>query len=1147
MKSEDIMRKRAFSITRKTITVAVAAALLSISAGAETLTPPRITGSMENPADDVIVTYEDITTGIDADGKDPDLSFIYVPVQPESGSPMTLTPRSLTVDNQTTAGWVPVNNLPVHIIDNGDGTSTTTASSGLYRKNGAGIATNTDAGITLDIAGDLTVNARTTAIAATAGSSITGTIGGNFTVKSQDTGIAVTEATLGDGTTQNLNLAILGPSSSITATGTGILVSGDKSTVTISGDTSLTITSDAGSAAVSEDRGNFDIKLGNAATLSLLSSASLPTVSYEKSDSYPTSDYNYFQAGDVKVENTGGGSAVTQRISFTPVFYGNNSVTIVNNSAENATIEIGAAESDPEDHDRAMSVRSDSGPVIITNNDPDGYAIRGQHSGNIFVQMYGAKAPVQITGNIEISDKGQITAVVNNGGFIHADKIDIETSMADISFWGNAEMSSRDGGKTEATADGAGTLMGLQAYEQSTAKADVTSINGGWTNVYVMGDSDWTGDVLATGSAVYYSTESPSTVYLVVTGTSTYTGNAAAEAGGDIALGAGDDSRITGDITSDGVSSLDPEKKSSARVLAYGTSEVTGDITARNSGTASLTLNDTGTKFTGDLISQSGGSITGTSAGTWTGSSSVSGGTIDFTMTDPASVWNITGNSELTTLTQNAGTINFPAAPAKSFTGTTVTVDGNYSSDGGSINMNTVFTGDSSPTDKLVIKGNSEGTATITFNRITGWGAQTVEGIKVVEVDGTSDAVFTKPDSNRLVAGPYLYDLKKVGNDWYLTSQRDPESHIVLPKADDDPEPTPDPGTEDPDPTPTPAEELPEILPPADPGDVTTHNVKPELGSYAANMFASNTLFTMSLNDRLGETRYSDALKSQKHSGNVWIRMAGGKSHTEMADQQLTNRGTWGLVQVGGDVVNWPGAGNHRFHAGLMMGYAHQNAKTRSSAIGTTSKGKISGYSAGLYATYMNAAPAGTGPYADAWLQFQKFKNKVDPSNSVEESYDSKGFTGSIEAGYTFGLKDWVSADGTKNAARLQLQAQVIRMGVRADQHIDAENFTVAGTGAGNIRTRVGATVYHLFTNEKTGRAVKPFIGLNWYHDTKTFGVTYDGIHDRIQGNRNFGELKLGVEGKLSKHVNLWGAAAYQQGSHSFRNLGAFIGAKVLF
>ena len=266
-----------------------------------------------------------------------------------------------------------------------------------------------------------------------------------------------------------------------------------------------------------------------------------------------------------------------------------------------------------------------------------------------------------------------------------------------------------------------------------------------------------------------------------------------------------------------------------------------------------------------------------------------------------------------------------------------------------------------------------------------------------------------------------------------------------------------------------------------------------------------------------------------------------------MMDDQLTNRGDWGLVQVGGDVVSWAGSGDHRFHAGLMMGYAHQSEKTRSSEVGVTSKGKVSGYSAGLYATYMNAAPAGTGPYVDTWLMWQKFKNKVDPSNSVEESYDSKGFTGSIEAGYTFGLKDWVSASGTQNATRLQLQAQVIRMGVRADEHVDAENFTVQGTGAGNVRTRIGATAYHLFTNPKTGRAIKPYLTLNWYHDTKNFGVVYDGVKDHIEGARNFGEVKFGIEGKVSKNVNLWGAALYQAGSHSYWNAGAFIGAKVLF
>ena len=210
-------------------------------------------------------------------------------------------------------------------------------------------------------------------------------------------------------------------------------------------------------------------------------------------------------------------------------------------------------------------------------------------------------------------------------------------------------------------------------------------------------------------------------------------------------------------------------------------------------------------------------------------------------------------------------------------------------------------------------------------------------------------------------------------------------------------------------------------------------------------------------------------------------------------------------------------------------------------------KGKLSGYSAGFYATYMNDKPEATGPYADLWVLYQHFTDKVNPSNASEESYHSKGWTGSLEAGYTFGLKDWVSASGTQNATRLQLQAQVIRMGVRADEHVDAENFTVQGTGAGNVRTRIGATAYHLFTNPKTGRAIKPYLTLNWYHDTKNFGVVYDGVKDRIEGTRNFGEVKFGIEGKVSKNVNLWGAALYQAGSHSYWNAGAFVGAKILF
>lgn len=284
-----------------------------------------------------------------------------------------------------------------------------------------------------------------------------------------------------------------------------------------------------------------------------------------------------------------------------------------------------------------------------------------------------------------------------------------------------------------------------------------------------------------------------------------------------------------------------------------------GNVYAVSGGKVTYYLSGQDAQFptlNGDFVSESGGSITASMNGRWNGASTVSGGTTDVTFIDANAVWNVTRDSELTNFTQGAGTVNFPAA-ASGFTGTTVTVDGNYSSDGGAINMSTVLQGDTSAHDELDIKGDATGTATITFTKVSGYGSETIEGIKVVQVEGASDAVFTKPDSNRLTAGAYIYDLKKVGKDWYLTSQRDPDA--PLPVVPDTPD-TPD----NPD---TP--EQPDILLPTDPTDPTAHIVKPELGSYAANLLASNTLFTMTLNDRLGETRYSDALKSQKHSGNI--------------------------------------------------------------------------------------------------------------------------------------------------------------------------------------------------------------------------------------------------------------------------------------
>ena len=557
--------------------------------------------------------------------------------------------------------------------------------------------------------------------------------------------------------------------------------------------------------------------------------------------------------------------------------------------------------------------------------------------------------------------------------------------------------------------------------------------------------------------------------------------------------------------------------------------------------------------------------ITVSGDGTWTGSTSlgqvtehsVTGsddeeytlrdGEINVTVDGANAAWNLSKDSMVTDLSLQSGSIRFPAAKTgETFTGTTLTVYGDYTGSetgtGGTIAMNTVLAGDKSATDKLVIKGNTSGNTLVTFTNVGGAGAQTVDGIEVIEVDGTSDGVFTKPGRNYLKAGAYVYQLTKAdGQNWFLTSQKVP-TQVVVPKADDD-----DPAKTD-DPAVDPADDTPAVIPATD--DITNHIMRPEIGSYANNLYAANTLFTMSLYERLGETMYSDALrtKDDTKSGNFWLRALGGHTRNKMEDGDLTTRGNWGVVQVGGDLVNWPTSDSHRFHVGLMAGFAHESSRTTSPVAGYSAKGKVSGYSVRIYGTWMNQKPEGSGPYADTWLMWSRFKNTVSSGNYTDtDTYHSKGFTWSIEGGYTFPLKDWRDDDGTDNAVRLQLQAQMIRMGVRDGTWTDAIGSTVQGIGAGNVRTRVDLKFYHQFTNDAKDRAWKPFIGLNWYHDTKAFGARIAGVADHIDGSRNFGEVKLGVEGKVKKNWNVWGFAGYQQGREGFRNLEALVGMKYLF
>ena len=1072
---------------RQAVALAVAAALLAASgaAAADQVNYDRITESIDSPTTDAVVTYTDQTA---------DTFVTQPPVMPEDrdaqATGMTLTLNSLTVTNETTEGY---------------------STSG--SRNGLGITTNggfvgtsawkdpSTGGVHLAITGDVSVTARGNALQVSNNNNIDGTIGGNLTVKT----------TPGGG-------------------GVGLYASAGEHDATI--DRGILLTLNGGEASITTD--GFGIETDSSSATVKIEGASKTTIS-----STYVAIANY--AGEVDIFGSGKGGAGGQVITTS----GGSSVAFTPSQMATGVRVNGNVTND--DKSSVGIYETGTGSYLKADK------ITTTASSSTYVVLHGDAAYTSLSGGTsEAMVDGQESYLVIQGadtGKALANVTTTQGALSGLSFAGNSTLTGNLNsfgiapGYESKDDDMTRSCITLSLYENSAYKGTSTVTDGGHIYGTFSGAATMEGDVNVSGRS---SGDIPSTWNFNGSGTGSFTGNMSLSDGAMAELWVTDTVKADGDFTAKDDKTLlylmgsgesvltgnvDASAGATAAVYLGDTAILNGDVTATGTGTKVTEVFYPGTTVNGDLTSSDSAAVTTQLGGTWNGTSTISGGTTDLEFTDASAVWNIAANSEVTSLKQSSGTINFPAAPSTGFTGTTLTIDGDYSADGGTVNMSTVLQGDASAHDEITVNGNTSGTANLVFTKVSGWGSQTVDGIKVAQVAGTSDAVFTKPESNRLTAGAYIYELKKIGSDWYLTSQRDPDAaKIILPKTIDDPDPV-----------------QPDVIPAVDPTDPTIHYVKPELGSYAANMLASNTLFTTSLYDRLGETRYSDALKSQKKSGNVWIRMQGGKNHTNMYDDQLTNRGTYGVVQVGGDLVTWPGSGDHRFHVGLMGGYAHQSTKTQSSDIGLTSKGKLSGYSAGFYATYMNDKPEATGPYADLWMIYQHFTDKVHASSAAEEEYHSKGWTGSLEAGYTFGLKDWVSASGTQNATRLQLQAQVVRMGVRADEHVDAENFTVQGTGAGNVRTRIGATAYHLFTNPKTGRAIKPYLTLNWYHDTKNFGVVYDGVKDHIVGTRNFGEVKFGIEGKVSKNVNLWGAALYQAGSHSYWNAGAFVGAKILF
>nr|MDN1569109.1 autotransporter outer membrane beta-barrel domain-containing protein [Escherichia coli]MDN1598205.1 autotransporter outer membrane beta-barrel domain-containing protein [Escherichia coli] len=522
------------------------------------------------------------------------------------------------------------------------------------------------------------------------------------------------------------------------------------------------------------------------------------------------------------------------------------------------------------------------------------------------------------------------------------------------------------------------------------------------------------------------------------------------------------------------------------------------------------------------LINNAGGGLNIISSdSTLNGATKLVSGTTTLKLSENT-IWNMKDDSVVTHLTNSDSIINLSYDDGKTFTqGKTLTVKGNYVGNNGQLNIRTVLGDDKSATDRLIVEGNTSGSTTVYVKNAGGSGAATLNGIELITVNGDeSPADAFRQGDARIAAGAFEYQLKQQGKNWYLTSYQSVNEEDNSAEGNSE-------STE----TPTPV-------------------LRPEAGSYVANLAAANTLFVMRLNDRAGETRYIDPVTEQERSSRLWLRQIGGHNAWRDSNGQLRTTSHRYVSQLGADLLTGGFTDSDSWRLGVMAGYARDYNSTHSSMSDYRSKGSVRGYSAGLYATWFADDISKKGAYIDAWAQYSWFKNSVKGDELAYESYSAKGATVSLEAGYGFALNKSFGLEAAKYTWIFQPQAQAIWMGVDHNAHTEANGSRIENDANNNIQTRLGFRTF-IRTQEKNsgphGDDFEPFVEMNWLHNSKDFAVSMNGVKVEQDGARNLGEIKLGVNGNLNPAASVWGNVGVQLGDNGYNDTAVMVGLKYKF
>ncbi|MCO7489486.1 autotransporter outer membrane beta-barrel domain-containing protein [Stenotrophomonas maltophilia] len=459
---------------------------------------------------------------------------------------------------------------------------------------------------------------------------------------------------------------------------------------------------------------------------------------------------------------------------------------------------------------------------------------------------------------------------------------------------------------------------------------------------------------------------------------------------------------------------------------------------------------------------------------------------------DSDSTWLMTGDSNVGHLALgNTGTV----ALGNGSTFNTLTVD-SFDGAGGTLLFNTQLGDDSSATDTLIIKGDSNGQANVRVLNAGGAGAKTDKGIELIRVGGASNAQFDL--QGRAVGGQYEYFLFKdaTNGGWYLRSELAG---------------VPDPCVADPT--------LPECKPidPVDPVDPVdpTPVLRPEAGAYLANQFAMDQLLRHGWRDRQGgSTSTVDGVRG-------WARVDATQSKLSAVEDQLDLRVDRSRLQLGADIGVFD---NGQGRVGLMGTLAKSDATSRSQLTGYSARGKVNGGALGVYGNWSNDAL-----YVDASAQRGQFRNRVQGEGLAEERYDSDIWQSSLEAGYRIGI-----GQIGRTALSLQPELQLVYTDANTDRHQETNGTVVRSLGDSGLSGRVGLRLQGE-SRSAAGASVSPYVVANWYRDGASNGMAFDDEALKAGVPRNRYELNAGARVDFRSGLSAWGGFGVMRGDHGYR------------